>query len=49
MSSFMVCGPRRVGKTTVMQKALEGEVGVMYLQLDPRNVDNFYSSVLDNV
>ena len=36
-------GPRRVGKTTVMQKALE------YLQLDPCNVDNFYSSVLDNV
>ena len=45
----MVCGLRGVGKTTVMQKAFENEVGVIHVQLDPCSVDRFYSSILEYV
>ena len=44
--TYLVCGPKGVGKTTAVHKALEGEPGVVHVPLDPCTVDNFYSSIL---
>ena len=45
----MICGPKGVGKTTVMLKVLHGEPGVMHISYDPCTVDNFYTSLLSGV
>ena len=44
--SIMVCGPRGVGKSTIMQKAFEDKKGVIHVQPDPVTVDNFYAAIL---
>ena len=47
--TYMIYGPRGVGKRTAMQKALEKEKSVIHISLDPCTVENFYSAVLHNV
>ena len=47
--TIMVCGPRRVGKTTIVQKALEGEHGIIHIRLHSFTVDEFYRRILERV
>ena len=45
--TYVIFGPRGVGKTTIVCKALEGVPGVIHLALAPCTVDNFYASILE--
>ena len=42
----MVCGPRGVGKTTLVKWLLRGERGMIHIPLEPCSVDQFYLSIL---
>ena len=44
--SILVCGPRGVGKSTVMNMALEGVKGIIYVKLNTVTIDQFYASIL---
>lgn len=44
--SMMVCGPRGVGKSTVMNMAFEGVKGIIHIKLNPVTIDQFYASIL---
>lgn len=46
-STVLVHGPRGVGKTTVMEHALQGIEGVVHIQPNPFTVENFYESILE--
>ena len=44
--TFIVHGPRGVGKTTVVQNALIGVKSVVHIEPSPLTVDNLYRSIL---
>ena len=44
--SYMLCGPRGVGKTTAMIMAFKGKKGVLRIQPDPVTVEKFYSALV---
>ena len=46
-ANLMVCGPRGVGKTTLVKSLLRGERGMMHIPLEPCSVDHFYWSILE--
>ena len=43
--TLLVHGPRGVGKTTLMQHALDGVKGIVHIQPNPLTVKNFYQSI----
>lgn len=45
-SQTLVCGPRGVGKSTAVYKAMEGEKGVVHVALSPCSLQNLYGSML---
>ena len=45
----MVCGPRGVGKSTAVFKAMEGKRGVIHVKLSSCNAETFFSTVLNQL
>ena len=45
----MVCGPRGVGKSTAVYKAMEGKKGVVHIPLRSCNQNHFFSTALQRL
>ena len=46
---MLVCGPRRVGKSTAVYKAMEGKSAVIHIALHSCSVETFFSAALKSL